>query len=137
MQDSARYKTCLVHMLTMGRTPENIDYVMDSLEESERRDRGGSAGIENAKVPGKILIGKVDQFFSKINVAAVTLAASLKVGDIIEIGNEEEAIRQRVSSMQINKEDIQEAIQGDDVGIKLKYPVSVGSEVFKIVPQSI
>lgn len=115
----------------MGRKrSDNIDNVMTSVNEWEERQRSRNEGPQKQSM---ILVGTVDQFFDKINVAAVKLVSELKVGDIIEIGNEEEAIRQRVSSMQIDKEDVTGASEGSDVGIKVRYSVSVGSEVYKII----
>lgn len=117
----------------MGRKrSDNIDSVMDSVNEWEERQRGEAGSSQRSN---RVLVGTVDQFFNKINVAGVRLVSGLKVGDIIEIGNEEEAIRQRVSSIQIDRENVDEASEGSDVGIKLKYSVSVGSEVYKIVHQ--
>ena len=66
----------------------------------------------------KELIGTVEQFFDKISVVAITLHGSLKVGDIIEIGTEDESVRQKVASMQIDKNYVEEASSGDSVGIK-------------------
>lgn len=116
----------------MGRRADDIDSVMDSVNEWEERQNRHSESPASQKSE-KILVGTVEQFYNKINVAAVRLVSKLKVGDIIEIGDEEEAIRQRVSSMQIEREDVSEASEGSDVGIKLKYPVSVGSEVHRII----
>ncbi|MDE1851148.1 MAG: translation elongation factor-like protein [Candidatus Micrarchaeota archaeon] len=79
------------------------------------------------------MIGTVEEFFDRINVAAVKLTQSLKVGDVIEVGNEEEAVRQKVSSMQIDRNDVEEAGGGDSVGIKLNHKVPLGSEVYKIL----
>ncbi|HUB92327.1 MAG TPA: hypothetical protein VL945_00010 [Candidatus Saccharimonadales bacterium] len=115
----------------MGRKrSDNIDHVMNSLNEWEERQRGQA---ESSEKQGRILVGTVDQYFDRINVAAIKLVSGLAVGDIIEIGGEEEAIRQKVSSMQIDREDVAEASEGEDVGIKLKHPVPVGSEVYKII----
>lgn len=113
-----------------SKRSDNIDSVMNSLNEWDEKQRGETGSSQK---PRMVLVGTVDQYFNKINVAAIKLVSELKVGDIIEIGNEEEAVRQRVSSMQIDREDVDEAFEGSDVGIKLKHPVSVGSEVYKIV----
>ena len=113
----------------LGKRADDIDNVMDSLNEWEERRRKSEAP-EHAQ--GKILIGTVAQYFEKIGVAAIRLTADLNVGDVIEIGNEEEAIRQRVDSMQIDRKDVGSASEGDDVGVKLKYHVGTGSEVYRI-----
>ena len=66
-------------------------------------------------------------------VGIVKRAGTVKgVGDLIEIGDEYDAIRQRVSSMQVDGNDVQEAGAGDSVGIKLNYKVSEGRDVFRM-----
>ncbi len=108
---------------------DDIDDQVESVNNWEERQMKTA---QPEKPKGKVLVGKVSQFFDKINVAAIDLSASLKVGDIIEIGNEEEAVRQRISSMQIERVDVLEADEGASIGIKLKYKVPVGSDVYRI-----
>lgn len=108
---------------------QDLDDAIDALEAAEAKERGAFASGGGRE---KILVGTVEQFFDRINVAAVKLSGRLAVGDIVEIGDDEEAIRQRVSSMQIDRADVVEAGEGDDVGIKVRCPVPVGSGVFVI-----
>ncbi len=116
----------------MVRRKKNVD--LDSIiSEHEAYESRISRGADNNVQQSKELIGTVEQFFDKISVAAIILQGSLKVGDIIEIGTDEEAVRQRVASMQIDRKDVEEASSGDSVGIKSKYPVYIGSPVYKIV----
>ncbi|MEM4088533.1 MAG: hypothetical protein QW774_03940 [Candidatus Micrarchaeaceae archaeon] len=110
---------------------EDLDNIMDVLNEEEKRDSGFYARQVAGK--GRILVGRVEHFYDKINVAAIRLEKPLKLGDIIEIGTEEDAIRQRITSMQINRKDVDEAVAGDDVGVKLKHKVEEGSSVYKII----
>ncbi len=93
-----------------------------------RQDRQDS----QSGLPGKVRVGSVELFFERIGVAAIALEASLKVGDVIEIGTEDDAIRQRVTSMQIDRKEVLEAGPGDSVGIRVKCPVPKGSEVCKV-----
>ncbi len=109
---------------------DDIDFAVKSLEDWESKQKGEGRLNQDRD---KVLVGKVDRFFSKISVAAVTLVGELKVGDVIEIGDEEEAIRQKVSSMQIDRKDITEAGEGDDVGIKVNHVVRAGSNVYKML----
>lgn len=112
-----------------------LDYIDDDVETVNRwegRRYGAPVKSDAPENKGRRLVGQVERFFDRINVAAVKLTGRLKVGDIIEIGDDEEAIRQRVSSMQIDKESITEAAEGDDIGIKLNYSVPVGSAVYVI-----
>ena len=117
-----------------GKRKVDIDTIISSHEEREARIEKESHGESSAEGSARReQIGMVEQFFDKLMVAAVTLTGDLHVGDIIEIGTEEEAIRQRVESMQIERKDVSAASDGDDVGIKLKYAVRPGSAVYRIV----
>lgn len=111
---------------------EDLDNAMDVLDSMDKRDRGEVSTNASGEMRGKVLIGKVDHFFDHINVVAIQLTGDLSVGDIIEIGSEEEAVRQKVESMQINRKEIKEAHAGDDVGIKIAHRVQRGSSVYKI-----
>ncbi len=108
-----------------------LDNAMDVLDTLEKKKNGGTFEAIDKRLD-KIYIGMVEQFFNKINVVAIKLEGTLKVGDVIEIGTEEDAIRQRISSMQIDRQDIETAYEGDSVGIKLKHKVDQGSNVYKI-----
>ncbi len=106
---------------------DDIDHVMDvlnSLEEKNRRERSSPEG--------RTEIGRVEHFYDKINVAAIRLTSSLSVGDTIEIEHEEYSVKQKVTSMQIDRKDVPSASAGDDVGIKLRVPVPRGSIVFRL-----
>ena len=107
----------------------DLDTAMDVLDSLEKKS---NKIIENNEMPKVTIIGVVEQFFNKINVVAIKLNSELKIGDIIEIGTEESAVRQKVLSMQINREDVDIAYSGDSVGIKIKYRVDEGSNVYKI-----
>jgi Elongation factor Tu domain 2. len=110
---------------------DNIDNLVDVLNESESKN---NASIR-ANDQNKVIIGTVEYFFDKIDVVAVNLTAGLRIGDKIEIGNDESSIMQKVSNMQINRKDVSEAYKGDSVGIKLDYKVRPGSVVYKIYPK--
>ena len=101
--------------------------VLDSLDEKE-----GSHVSPPLPRSGKVLVGTVEHFFEKLKVAAVKLDKALQVGNIIEIGGEDEAIRQRVTGMQIDREDVSQASEGESVGIKVIHPVQKGSNVYRI-----
>lgn len=113
----------------------DLDSIMKIQEDYEKKlsgspeEGGGEAGRR------RVLIGKVERYFPRIGVAAVKLSSSLSVGEIIEIGGEDEAIRQKVGSMQINKKAVESADAGDEVGILLRWPVDEGADVYKIIDQ--
>ncbi|MDE1762390.1 MAG: translation elongation factor-like protein [Candidatus Micrarchaeota archaeon] len=107
----------------------DLDNAMDVMDAYEERER---VATQRSDPHTRSLVGTVEHYFDKIDVAAIKLSATLKVGDIIEIGDEEDAVRQKISSMQINREDVQEAFEGDEIGIKLKHRVEAGSSVYKM-----
>ncbi len=107
----------------------DLDSTMDSLETMEAREAARSI---SGQQQSRVLVGTVEGFFDKIGVVAIKLSSTLKVGDVIEIGTEEEAVRQRVLSMQINREDVEEASEGDSVGIKTSHRIEEGLSVYKI-----
>lgn len=111
----------------------DLDHIIADIDAREERDRKSAAvtGIgtgENRRTE----IGIVEKYFDKIGVVAISLTGELKAGDLIEIGSNEEHVRQRVQSMQINKQDVESAFPGDSVGIKMKYHVDEGSSVYKL-----
>ena len=100
-----------------GRSEEIEDIMVTS--ESEETQSGTNQTKE------RVLIGSVEHFFDKINVAAINLTGTLKLGDTIEIVGGGNTTTVKVSSMQINRKEISEASDGDEIGIKVDGPVKV------------
>jgi hypothetical protein len=113
---------------------DDIDNVMEVLDSMEAK-KGSSAAAARSQGQGRTLVGNVDKFFDKINVAAITLTDTLSVGDTVEIESDEYTLRQKVSSMQIDRKDVIEAYDGDDVGVKLSVPVPEGSRVYRLASE--
>lgn len=114
----------------------SLEDAIGNIEERERM-QSGTAEDEEEEEEGdrdesRIPIGRVEHFFDKIGVAAIELTGSLRVGDTIEIESDEEVLRQKVSSMQIDRRDVNEASKGDSIGIKTDRPVSRGSSVYRL-----
>lgn len=79
-------------------------------------------------------IGTIIDYFAKIGVLAFRVEdAGLKVGDTIHIKGHTTDLTQEVTSMQIDRETIEEAKVGDDVGIKAKDRVRKGDAVYKVI----
>ena len=76
-------------------------------------------------------IGKVMSYYSDINVAAIDLTDKLKVGDKIRIKGNTTDLKQKVTSMQIEHEQVKEAKKGDSVGIKVDDRVRFNDSVYK------
>lgn len=77
------------------------------------------------------LIGEITHFFPHVSAAVLKVKSPLKVGDRIKIvapnGVEFE---QEVSSMQIDRKEIDEASSGDEIGLKVDQKVHEGCKVY-------
>ena len=79
------------------------------------------------------LIGRVSHWYGKISVMAITLTGHLAVGDTIHVKGHTTDFEQRVTSMQIWHQSVDEAGPGDQVGIKVDHRARVGDRVYKVV----
>jgi putative protease len=76
-------------------------------------------------------IGRITHFFAKINVAVIELKAPLKVGDTIVIKGPTTDSQQVVDSMQIEHQNVQTALAGQSIGMKVAQRVRETDAVFK------
>ena len=76
-------------------------------------------------------VGKITHFFSKISVAVIELKAPLKVGDTIVVKGPTTDFQQVVDSMQIEHENVQKAIAGQSIGLRVAQRVRETDAVFK------
>jgi putative protease len=87
----------------------------------------------NASNEKKHFIGKVTHYFPNIHVAAVKLVSELKVGDeIVIIGKTTGIVPLKIDSIQINRNPIQKAKKGNEIGIKTSRLVRKNDEVYLI-----
>jgi len=77
-------------------------------------------------------VGTVIKYFSKISVAAIQLEGSLSVGDTIHIQGHTTDFTQKVDSMQIENQNVENAGPGADVGIKAQDRVREHDTVYKV-----
>ena len=78
------------------------------------------------------MIGRVDHWYGKLNVAGIELTDGLAVGDHIHILGHTTDFEQDVTSMQIMHQDVAQAGPGDDVGVKIQFRVRIGDRVYKV-----
>jgi len=90
--------------------------------------------MEKQKVKKEKLIevGKIDHFFTNINVAVVKVSKPLKPGDEILIKGNTTDFKQKIESMQIEGKPVKEAKKGDMIGLKVKDKVRESDIVYKI-----
>jgi putative protease len=79
-------------------------------------------------------IGRVVDYFAKIEVAGIDLTGKLRVGDTIHIKGHTTDLEQAVESMQIEHDQVEEAGSGDKIGIRVKERCRGGDHVYKVVP---
>jgi len=77
-------------------------------------------------------IGKVIHYYDKLNVAIVKLDDELKIGEEIKIVKGNTEFEQKVESMQVEHEPVQEAKKGSEVGMMVGQEVKKGAKVFKV-----
>ena len=76
-------------------------------------------------------IGTVMAFYANIEVAAIELTDSVKVGDTIIFRGFTTDLELKVDSMQIEHESVQEAKAGDQIGVKIPGKVRKNDRVYK------
>jgi putative protease len=78
-------------------------------------------------------IGLVEHFFTHISVAAIKITnGELKVGDTIHIVGAHTDFKQKIDTMEIDRNPVQVVKAGDDVGIKVKDRVREHDVVYKV-----
>ena len=78
-------------------------------------------------------IGKVAGFFAHVGAVVVELTAPLRVGDRIYIKGHTTDFQQAVSSMQVDRQAVQEAAAGQSVGLKVDQRCRQHDVVYKLV----
>ena len=78
-------------------------------------------------------IGKVTHYFGHVQVAAIEITSgTLRVGDTIHIRGHTSDFTQPVDSMQIEKESVEEATVGQNVGIRVAEHAREHDVVYKV-----
>ena len=79
-------------------------------------------------------IGVVVKFFTKPSVAAIEMTGgSIKPGDILKYTGHTTDFTEEVSRIEVDNQAVEEAKQGDMVGIKVKERVRENDKVYKMV----
>jgi len=81
-------------------------------------------------------IGQVSHYYNKISVGIIKLTDTLKVGDEIHIKGHTTDLTQKVESIEVNHQSVDEAKKGDVIGVKVSDHVREDDEVFKSVEKS-
>lgn len=76
-------------------------------------------------------IGVVTHFFPNISVAVVDPSSSIKVGDTVKICDKEGniVVEQPITSMQIDRKEIESVKKGEEFAMKVDEPVKEGFDI--------
>ncbi|MDD5639493.1 MAG: hypothetical protein PHR47_01655 [Candidatus Pacebacteria bacterium] len=78
-------------------------------------------------------LGKVLHFYDKIKVLVIKLKDDIVVGDMVRIkGGKETNFKQKIVSIELNREKIKKAKKNQCIGFKVKEKVRPGYWVYKI-----
>jgi len=84
-------------------------------------------------LPGEERVGFVTHYYGHLSVAAIRLeSGSLRVGDTIRILGHTSDFRQRVDSMQIDRQPVTEAGKRQEIGVKVTEHARENDEVYKV-----
>jgi hypothetical protein len=81
---------------------------------------------------GEVRVGVVTHYYGHLSVAAVKLEVALAVGQTIHILGHTSDFRQRVDSMQVEHEAVQEALGGDEIGIRVAQHAREHDVVYRV-----
>jgi len=80
-------------------------------------------------------IGVVFTYFAKVGVAGIKLEDELKVGDKVLFQGHTTNFEQEVDSMQIDRNPVEVANAGQEVGIKVRERVRPNDIVYKVIEE--
>jgi len=83
-------------------------------------------------MPSLEKVGEITHYFTRIGVAVVDVSGPLKVGDRIAIKGMTTNYEMTLESMQVEGKNIEEANEGDDIGMKVDDRVRKGDIVYKL-----
>jgi acyl-CoA hydrolase len=78
------------------------------------------------------IVGEVSHYFSRVRAAVVLLKIPIAIGDIVRIKGRTTDFKQKVSSIQIDRQAFDKAVPGDEVGLLVESRVRVGDMVTKV-----
>jgi hypothetical protein len=83
------------------------------------------------KIEGN-LIGTITHYFPHVQAAVIKLKAPLAKGETVKIKGHTTDLTQLVTSMQIDRVDIETAKKGDEIGLQVSSRVRKQDKVYKI-----
>jgi selenocysteine-specific translation elongation factor len=82
----------------------------------------------------EVEVGIVRDFFAQPVVAGIELTGEVRLGDTVHIKGHTTDLQIEISSMQVDRQDVDVAQAGQSIGVKVPERVRAGDRVFKVVP---
>jgi selenocysteine-specific translation elongation factor len=82
----------------------------------------------------EVEVGIVRDFFAQPVVAGIELTGEVRLGDTVHIKGHTTDLQVEISSMQVDRQDVDVAQAGQSIGVKVPERVRAGDRVFKVVP---
>lgn len=77
------------------------------------------------------MVGEITHYFPHVSAAVVKVKSPVKVGDKIKIVFPNgDGFEQEVTSLQIDRQEIEEAKSGDEIGLKVDQKVHEGCKIY-------
>ena len=81
-------------------------------------------------------VGVVINFFTRLMVAAIEVTrGSIRKGDVLRYKGHTTDFTDTVNSMEVEKQPIEEAREGDVIGLKVKERVRENDKVYRVVEE--
>jgi putative protease len=81
-------------------------------------------------------VGKVTHYYPRVHAAVVSMEnGRIKKGDTVHIKGMHDDLVERVSSLELDHEPIEEARAGQSIGLEVVAPVHEGADVFLVEEQ--
>lgn len=79
-----------------------------------------------------VCIGEVTHYYNRIGVAVLSLVEPIHIGDMVHFWGHTSDFQQRVVSLQIEHQAVQEAEPGQDVALRVDQRVRRNDKVYRI-----
>lgn len=99
-------------------------------QRKKRRSRRKKRKDKTSVKTQEKFLGVVEHYFGKISVVAFKVKTAFQIGDVIHFKGAKTDFNQKIESMQMNHKDINKAVRGDEVGIKVRDNVRVGDKIY-------
>jgi putative protease len=80
-------------------------------------------------------VGEITHYYNNISVAVINLSDTIRVGDTIHILGRTTDFRQKITSMEIEHQAIEEAGPGSEIAMKVIRRVRRRDKVFKLIEE--